>query len=132
MLEVIEVSPENSLGPLEADVMQVIWERQAVMVQDVFEVLSSQRSIAYNTVMTVMTRLAQKGFLKRQKLGRAYMYYPTTTKAEVARGMLQYVVDKIFCGSKVPVISHLLEDKSISDEELNYLQALVKGKLGEE
>jgi len=125
---VILVAPENSLGPLEADIMQVVWQKQRVTVQDVFEALSAERSIAYNTIMTVMTRLAQKGILKRQKEGRAYLYFPAATKSEVARGMLQYIIDKIFGGSRAPVFSHLVEDKSLSDEELRCLEELVREK----
>ncbi|PKM80043.1 MAG: CopY family transcriptional regulator [Firmicutes bacterium HGW-Firmicutes-14] len=126
------MSPENSLGPLEADIMQVVWERQKVTVQDVFEVLSEERSIAYNTIMTVMSRLAQKGILTRAKSGRSFVYSPTTTKSEVAKGMLQYIIDKIFKGSKAPVFSHLLEDADLSKEEVAYLEELVKGKKREE
>lgn len=122
------MSPENSLGPLEADIMQVVWLRQKVTVQDVYEAISADRPIAYNTVMTVMTRLAQKGILKRQKDGRAYLYFPTTSKAEVAKGMLQYIIDKIFGGSRTPVFSHLVEDKSLNEEELKYLEKLVQEK----
>jgi len=126
------MSPENALGPLEADIMQVIWQRQKVTVQDVFDALSQERQIAYNTVMTVMTRLAQKGILKRQKNGRAYLYFPTTSQSEVAKGMLQYIIDKIFGGARAPVFSHLVEDKQLSDEELKYLEELVRHKKGEE
>ena len=126
------MSPENTLGPLEADIMQVIWKRQAVTVQDVFEALSAERSIAYNTVMTVMTRLSQKGILCRQKQGRAYIYSPATTKAEVAKSMLQYVIDKIFGGSRAPVFSHLLEDKNLSEDEMAYLKTIVEEKKREE
>lgn len=126
------MSPENALGPLEADIMQVIWQRQKVTVQDVFDALSKDRQIAYNTVMTVMTRLAQKGILKRQKDGRAYLYFPTTSQSEVAKGMLQYIIDKIFGGARAPVFSHLVEDKQLSEEEFKYLEELVRQKKGEE
>ncbi|MFZ5639517.1 MAG: BlaI/MecI/CopY family transcriptional regulator [Bacillota bacterium] len=125
------VAENNSLGPLEADIMQVIWKIQKATVQDVYDELSQDRTIAYNTVMTVMTRLAQKGVLKRQKDGRAYVYFPKTTKNEVGKGMLQYVIDKIFGGSRAPVISQLLDETELSEEELNVLKRLVEQKKSE-
>lgn len=125
------VAENNSLGPLEADIMQVIWKIQKATVQDVYDELSQDRTIAYNTVMTVMTRLAQKGVLKRQKDGRAYVYFPKTTKNEVGKGMLQYVIDKIFGGSRAPVISQLLDETELSEEELNVLKRLVEKKKSE-
>jgi predicted transcriptional regulator len=125
------VAENNSLGPLEADIMQVIWKIQKATVQDVYDELSRDRTIAYNTVMTVMTRLAQKGVLKRQKDGRAYVYFPKTTKNEVGKGMLQYVIDKIFGGSRAPVISQLLDETDLSEEELKVLKRLVEKKKSE-
>lgn len=125
------VTENSSLGPLEADIMQVIWKTQKATVQDVYDELSQDRNIAYNTVMTVMTRLAQKGVLKRQKDGRAFVYFPQTTKNEVGKGMLQYVIDKIFGGSKAPVISQLLDENELSEEELNVLKRLVEKKKSE-
>lgn len=125
------LTENSSLGPLEADIMQVVWKIQKATVQDVYDELSKDRNIAYNTVMTVMTRLAQKGVLKRQKDGRAYMYFPETTKNEVGKGMLQYVIDKIFGGAKVPVISQLLNETDLSEEELDALRKLVEKKKSE-
>ncbi|WP_418790341.1 BlaI/MecI/CopY family transcriptional regulator [Phosphitispora sp. TUW77] len=119
---------ENMLGPLEADIMLIIWKRQLVTVHDVYEELLENRSIAYNTVMTVMTRLARKGILHRQKKGRSYLYYPGVTKSEVARSMFQYVIDKIYGGSRVMVLSHLINDKTLRDYELDYLKAIVRKK----
>jgi predicted transcriptional regulator len=65
------------LGPLEADVMQVLWaERGPLDVRTVLEQLNAQRptALAYTTVMTVMARLAEKGILRRQMIGRGYVY----------------------------------------------------------
>lgn len=65
------------LGPLEADVMQVLWaECGALDVRTVLERLNAQRptALAYTTVMTVMARLAEKGILRRQMNGRGYLY----------------------------------------------------------
>jgi predicted transcriptional regulator len=52
-----------SLGPLEQEIMEVVWKHEALTVRCVFEVLKQDRPIAYTTVMTIMTRLAKKGFI---------------------------------------------------------------------
>jgi len=65
------------LGPLEADVMRVLWtERGPLDVRSVLERLNAQRptALAYTTVMTVMARLAEKGILRRHMNGRGYVY----------------------------------------------------------
>jgi len=62
------------LGELEQAIMAVVWERDAVSVRAVHNALRPERSLAYTTVMTVMSRLADKDILIRQKRGRAYVY----------------------------------------------------------
>ncbi len=70
------------LGDLESDIMELIWSKSPISVRKVHECLARDRSIAYTTVMTVMTRLAEKGLLKREQHGRAYYYIPTQSREE--------------------------------------------------
>ena len=72
------------LGDLEADIMEVIWARatdKGIAVREVFEFLYAGRSIAYTTVMTVMSRLADKGILTRRAEGRGYVYEAASSDA---------------------------------------------------
>ena len=59
----------NQLGELEAEVLGVVWEMKQATVQEVKDALEPRRSLAYTTVMTVMSRLAEKGILERRKEG---------------------------------------------------------------
>jgi predicted transcriptional regulator len=69
---------ERLLGELEQEIMEVLWEWQEAAVREVLEELNSRRPIprhlAYTTVMTVMSRLADKGLLRRRLIGRAHTY----------------------------------------------------------
>jgi predicted transcriptional regulator len=72
------------LGPLEAEVMQVLWPAgKPLGVRAVMEKMNKGRSapLAYTTVMTVMTRLAEKGILSRRHEGRGYLYEPAVPDA---------------------------------------------------
>lgn len=81
------------LGPLEADVMNVLWRAgEPLLVKDVVVELNAERdaALAYTTVMTVMSRLAAKGILARSRSGRRFVYAPVSADpAEIAvRGVL--------------------------------------------
>jgi len=68
---------EKVLGPLEADVMRAVWRAKVpVSVRDVLATLNKSRreSLAYTTVMTVMSRLSEKEILRRKSQGRAFVY----------------------------------------------------------
>jgi predicted transcriptional regulator len=65
----------RQLGDLEAQVMDRIWRRgRPVLVRDIVEDLTAERTLAYTTVMTVMDKLHRKGWLRREPRGRAYIY----------------------------------------------------------
>lgn len=80
---------QNRLGDLERAVMDALWSRDgAASVRDVCADLT-ERELAYTTVMTVLDRLARKGFLNRERCGRAWHYEPAETRdAYVAELML--------------------------------------------
>jgi predicted transcriptional regulator len=74
------------LGPLEAEVMRVMWAAKVetpLSVRAVLEVLNRGREpqLAYTTVMTVMSRLADKEVLRRERDGRGYVYEPAVADA---------------------------------------------------
>ncbi|MBI5135218.1 BlaI/MecI/CopY family transcriptional regulator [Candidatus Uhrbacteria bacterium] len=71
----------NMFGELEAEIMDIVWDSGTACVRDVLERLAKKRKIAYTTVMTVMTRLADKKVLTRtmDKSG-AFVYIPTKDK----------------------------------------------------
>ncbi|MGH2536345.1 MAG: BlaI/MecI/CopY family transcriptional regulator [Candidatus Promineifilaceae bacterium] len=73
---------EKLLGKLELQIMRIAWERDAVTVRDVLAALAEDRPLAYTTVMTVMGRLAEKGWLTVEKQGRAYLYRATHPRQE--------------------------------------------------
>ena len=73
--------------------MERLWRsREPQSVREVLEDLERDRPIAYTTVMTVLDNLHRKGFVRRQKDGRAYLYVATMTREEHASGLLEEVL----------------------------------------
>ena len=84
-----------NLGPLEQEVMDCVWREDVVSVRDVHSCLKKSRRIAYTTVMTVMTRLTEKGFLLRKRQGKAFLYSPKKTKKQTAKTMIGKIIDSL-------------------------------------
>jgi predicted transcriptional regulator len=97
----------TGLGWLEAEVMRIVWDKGEVTVRDVYEEMRLRRRIAYTTVMSVLRNLAGKALLEQDKANAAYVYRPTVSDVEVARGILDAVVDKIMGGRAEPLIAYL-------------------------
>ncbi len=121
-------SPER-LGDLEAEVMRVVWATAEATVEEVRSALDPTRGAAYTTIMTVMTRLADKGLLSRRKEGRAYVYASAASQDAVAGSLLRSVVGRVYGGSASRAIAHLIEsDERVDDDELRRLEDLIRRK----
>ncbi|HEV2071022.1 MAG TPA: BlaI/MecI/CopY family transcriptional regulator [Acidimicrobiales bacterium] len=80
-------------GELEAAVMQVLWDAGGWSTPgDVHQVLTEARPLAYNTVLTILVRLWEKGRLERQRHGRAYAYRPVQTREQYAAARMEQVL----------------------------------------
>lgn len=110
--------------------MKVIWELGSATVRDVYESLLDRRKIAYTTVMTMMKILEQKGHLRRKMDDRAYVYQPTRSKQQVVRGMVREFVDRVFNGSAQPLLLHLIEDRQLSQKELDEIAGMIPKETG--
>ncbi|MFQ5605695.1 MAG: BlaI/MecI/CopY family transcriptional regulator [bacterium] len=117
------------LGDLEADIMEIAWRKPEITVRQVTELLQSQRDIAYTTVMTVMSRLAEKGLLKKIKHGTAHIYQPTSSKEEFTRSTLKKVINELLADFSAPAISQFLDSVEEADpEKMEELARLIEKK----
>jgi BlaI family transcriptional regulator, penicillinase repressor len=111
--------PVKGLGELERTVMEVLWGREhGATAREVSRVLADDRDLAHTTVMTVLDRLAKKGFLVREREGRAWRYRPIATKeayvAELMLGALSMT------GDRDAALAHFA--RSVSDDEADLLR----------
>lgn len=112
------------LGDLEADVMEVVWARGRATVHDVHERLAAERELAYTTVMTVMSRLAEKGLLEKWKDGAAFVYAPTASKEEFTRRTVGTVLSELLDDFTAPVMSQLVD--LVGEQDDAAIEALAK------
>lgn len=113
----------RGFGDLETVVMDRLWARDgATTVREVFEELLTDRDIAYTTVMSTMDNLRRKGWLTRQRHGKAYLYTPQMTREQYsARLMREALGDG---GRAELVLAHFLEQ--ISDDESAELRKVLR------
>jgi BlaI family penicillinase repressor len=111
----------------ELDVMSVLWDLGDATVAEVRERLADQ--LAYTTVLTVLRTLEQKGFAGHTGEGRAHRYHPLVKREAAGRNALRRLVDKVFQGSPELLLTHLVTDKNLSDDELRRLRKLLETRL---
>lgn len=88
----------RSLGPLEINVMEILWEHGEGSVRDVIQHM--EKRLAYTTVMTTLDRLFKKGLLQRRKLDRAFLYSPRFSRKSWEQRMAGDLVADLLAGSE--------------------------------
>jgi predicted transcriptional regulator len=106
------------LGPLEAEVMEVVWDKDEVTVRDVHAALKARRRIAYTTVMTTLGRLADKGLLERVEVQPAHHYKPLVTREQYARSTVKSVVDWLVNHFPDPAVAYFVDRVRDDDEQV--------------
>ena len=106
------------LGPLEAEIMDVVWDTGDVTVRDVHRSLNSVRPIAYTTVMTTLGRLTDKGLLRRIEEQPAHHYNAVVSRDQYARSTVKSVVDWLLGHFPDPAVAYFIDRVEKEDEDV--------------
>ena len=107
--------------------MDILWTAGTATVAEVTESLGDP-PLAYNTVLTTMRILEQKGYVHHKASGRAFVYSPTVERQEAQRTVVQHVVSRFFNNSPRELVLNLLESEDVDDAELARLRELIERK----
>lgn len=106
------------LGPLEAEVMEVVWDEGDVTVRDVHKALRTGRPIAYTTVMTTLGRLTDKGLLRRTESQPAHHYSARVTREQYANSTVKSVVDWLVSHFPDPAVAYFVDRVEKEDDRV--------------
>jgi predicted transcriptional regulator len=116
------------LGELETAVIELLWRESELTVNQVEERLQQRRQIAHTTVLTTLDRMHRKGYLTREKKGKAFVYAPRYSREEFERGLAQEVLGALLGGLGEPVLSTFVELVGEDDKKLEQLEELIRRK----
>ena len=113
----------------ELDIMAIVWRRKSVVVNDVLEDLDE--GLAYPTVLTMLRILEQKGYVRHERDGRSFRYYPLIQPDDAGDGVLQRLLSKVYRGSRELLVSRLIDTDDVSPEELRSMRRMLQKRLKE-
>ena len=116
------------LGELQTAVMELLWQEPGLTVNEVEERLQRRREIAHTTVLTTLDRMHRKGYLTREKQGKAFTYAPRYSRKEFEQGMAQEVLSALLGQFTEPALSAFVDLVSEDAETLDRLDALIQEK----
>ena len=119
------MKPSVQLSDLQLDVLRVIWRDDEATVAKVHQELLPKRGLATTTIATVLTRLEKRGVLSHRREGRQFVYRSSITHEEAQRNMVAELTDRVFNGDAAELVAHLINEKKITNGELDHLRQLL-------
>jgi predicted transcriptional regulator len=117
-----------ALTDREADLMQVLWDHGPSLVAEVREHLADP--LAYTTVLTVLRILESKGYVGHTEEGRVHRYFATVEKQTARKSALRHLTNKLFEGSSELLMTQLVSDHKLTDEQVQRLRRILVSKRG--
>jgi len=114
----------------ELELLQVLWGRGRASVGEVAAALPGHPAPAYNSVLTRLRILEQKGYAGHEKKGRAFIYFPRIGQAQVRQHAVTRLVDQLFDGSPGELALNLLEESDVEPDEIARLRTLLAERDG--
>jgi predicted transcriptional regulator len=116
-----------NLTEAELRLMDVLWEKGPATVGEVADALPAELDLAYNTVLTTLRILEEKGYVEhvKAKEGRAFVYTATVGRDEAGRSAVRYLVSRFFRNSPELLVLNLLKDEDLTDKELGRIRNLL-------
>lgn len=111
----------------ELDVMAVLWARGSATVAEVRERLPDD--LAYTTVLSVLRTLEEKGHVGHRGEGKAHRYFPLVERRVAGRSALARLIDTVFNGSPELLLTQLVSDPDLSEEQIKKLRRLMDARL---
>lgn len=118
------------LPDVELEVMQAVWQcKPPVMRKDIEKIINEIHPMAETTLLTILTRLSEKGFIRIEKKGRRSEYEPLIERKDYQKSESKSFIDRVFSGN-ISAFAAALCDSGISEEDLEQLKELLrKGKI---
>ena len=119
--------PKQSATLTEAElrIMNVLWQSGVGTVQQVLEALPARPALAYNSVLTTIRVLENKGYVKHVKDGRAHVYVPVIARQEATRSEIRHLVNRFFKNSHEQLVLNILEERGLDPDELKRLRQML-------
>ena len=116
----------NTLTEAELRLMKILWRRGESAVTDLVSAIPEGEALAYNSVLTTIRILEQKGYVEHRQEGRAFVYWAVVAEHEASRSEVKHMLSRFFGNSREQLLLTLLGDEDISHDELERMKAAIR------
>ena len=119
---------KRSLSWTEWSIMKICWEKGKSSARVIYEESLKEKERGYQSVKTMLDRLAAKGYLNRKKFGPIWLYKPVESRKKVLGKAIEKFVDKVLDHTFTPLLTHFAKKENLTPDEIDALKKLIKDK----
>jgi predicted transcriptional regulator len=117
---------QNKPTASELEILAVLWEKEAATVKDVHEIINKRKPTGYTTVLKTMQIMREKGLVERDDSNKAHVFKAVEAQSETQKSLVTDLIEKVFRGSALKLVQHILEAKPASADELKKIRNMIK------
>lgn len=116
----------------ELEILQVLWRCGPASTRDIVEELNRNRrkKLAYNSVLTILGIMQQKGYVTRDESARMHIYKAKSAQSEIENRLVERLINDVFGGSAMRLVSRALSTQVASHDEVQQVEQLLKAMKG--
>ncbi len=119
---------QKDISKAEWKVMKIVWELQKAMAREIYTIACERHSWSPGTVKTILRRLVDKGYLSTTQVGNGFVYRPAQSALSTLRSAADALLRNTIEGTTGPLLAHMVEQTSLSEDDLNAIQKLIDAK----
>jgi len=115
----------EAITPNEEQVMQLLWQLEKALIRDILNLLPDPKP-PYTTLASIIKQLENKGYVNHKSYGKTNEYFPLISRSQYQSKSLNKLVKNYFGGSAQNMLSFMVKENKISDQDIQELQKLIE------
>jgi predicted transcriptional regulator len=115
----------NKITSKELELLKICIEKERASAREIYEESLKERKRSYTTIKTLLDRMVDRGFLRRQMDGNAYIYTPTVTESQAVGKAIDEFVKSMLGNTVFPLFSYFAQKKKMKKEDLEEIRKLI-------
>ena len=118
--------PPIKLGKVQLEIMKILWREGESTAREITEALSDTEGLAHSTVQTLLRKMEAKGAVSHELVDRTFIFKPLYKFEEISETVTRDILTRVFQGSVYSMVSHLLKNEDITDDEMHRIKELIQ------
>lgn len=120
------MTKQNKPTAAELEILAILWEKNKATVREVHETINARKPTGYTTVLKTMQIMREKGLIERDDTNKAHIFRAVEAQTETQKNLVSDLIEKVFRGSALKLVQHVLEAKPATAEELKKIRKMIK------